>query len=256
MPRCNKPLRTTHAAAWLTAAALAATACAAGTDSVADTREVFNQGAPPWLGAVGKLLVPGSIYRDGFRIHLQENCSATLVARSPASKADTIITAWHCLVNYRDLSKPIIFTLPAGPGGALEREAYRLADGGGMHADWALLRLRLPVAPGEAASLAIHPGRADPGQRISMAGYSRDPGKGQGGNLLTFDPGCHITAQGPVITESDCLAHKGASGGAVVQMSAGGSAQFSGVVSEGDGAGFSTFVPVTAFRSAINRYLY
>lgn len=256
MPRCKKlsspilaaGLVATCAALWQPAAALAAGAAE-------DSREVFSGSAPGWLRAVGKLQVPGSVYRDGNLSHLQENCSATLVVGLPGRAADTIVTAWHCLENYRDLSRPIIFSLPAGTGGALQREAYRLADGGGMHADWAVLRLRHPVTPAEAGALLMHPDRADPGRTISMAGYSRDQGKGDGGDRLTFDPACRITAQAPVSSDCDCLAYKGASGGAVVQLSTGGTPQFSGVISEGDSEGFSTFVPVEAFRGALRRFL-
>ena len=262
MPRCRNSSSSVRRlrnrpAAWLLAvsAALAAQASPADDAIAADSRQVYDGAAPAWLRAVGKLQVPGSTYRDGVSSHQFENCSATLVTSATGRGADTIITAWHCLVNYNDLSRTITFTLPTGARGSLQREAYRLADGGGMHADWALLRLRQPVAPGDVAALLIHPGRASAARAISMAGYSRDTGKGEGGNRLTFDPVCRITAQGPEITDSDCLAHKGASGGAVVQLSAAGTPQFSGVISEGNGLGLSTFVPVAAFRNAMSRHL-
>jgi hypothetical protein len=124
-----------------------------------------------------------------------------------------------------------------------------------MHADWALLRLHQPVAPEDTAALTVHTGRADPHLAISMAGYSRDEGKGDGGRQLTFDPACRITTQMPGITDSDCTAHRGASGGAVIQLSATGTAVLAGVVSEGDGAGISTFVPVSSFSDALRQYL-
>lgn len=199
--------------------------------------------------------MPGSKYHDGKRNHLQEGCSATLIANAVAREADTIVTAWHCLANYNDLSKPILFILLPGTPDGLQREAFPLADGGGMYADWALLRLRQPIALTGGVALAIHPGRANPAWDIAMAGYSRDQAKGGGGDRLTFDPACLITKQAALISHSNCLAHKGASGGAVVQLSSTGAPQFSGVVSEGNGAGVSTFVPVTVFRSAINRFL-
>ena len=259
MPRCKKSSSArstacTILARWLLTALSALTPATLAGDGRAtpDPREVYGPAAPQWLRAVGKLQVPGGVFRDGNHHYVREDCSATLVTASPGRKADTIVTAWHCLANYRDLSRAILFTLPQG---AQPREAYRLTDGGGMHADWALLRLRQPVAPAEAAALSIHTGRADRDNVISLAGYSRDSGKGGGGGQLTFDPACHITAQAAQVTDSDCLAHRGASGGAVVQLSAGGEALLSGVVSEGDGDGFSTFVPVDAFRSALRQYL-
>ncbi|MFC1578763.1 trypsin-like serine peptidase [Pseudomonadota bacterium] len=224
-------------------------------EAVADRREIYSPASPAWLRAVGKLQVPGSRYSAGRRTHLQENCSATLVVSAAARSADTIITAWHCLADYSDLSKPITFTLSPDLPGTAQRQAYRLADGGGMHADWAILRLFRPVAVQEAQALAVHHGRADTGRDITMAGYSRDTGKGAAGSRLTFDRNCRITAQAPEASQSNCIAHKGASGGAVVQLSAEQLPLYSGVISEGNGAGLSTFVPVASFRDELARHL-
>ena len=88
-----------------------------------------------------------------------------------------------------------------------------------------------------------------------MAGYSRDADMGALGERLTFDPACLITAAEPSVSDSNCTAHKGASGGAVVQISEAGTPLFSGVISEGDSIGFSTFVPVAVFRGAIIQHL-
>ena len=243
---------------WLIAAIVIAplqSSLAKPADDSVDSREAYSNASPAWLRAVGKLHVPGSRYRAGRRMHLQENCSATLVARDTQGRADTIITAWHCLADYNDLSKPITFTLLPDLPGAMERQAYRLADGGGMHADWAILRLYQPVAAHEVQALAVHQGRARIGREISMAGYSRDSQLGADGARLTFDPKCRITAHATTASHSDCFAHKGASGGAVVQFSTAGLVQFSGVISQGNGAGFSTFVPVASFRSALALHL-
>ena len=278
MSQCNKLSRRPHRArqllagwlaVWLTASAVVPgaadpaavtgttgeTAVDSSVDPGNDSREVYSSAAPQWLRAVGQLRVPGSQYRNGATEHLQEDCSATLVTRLPRRAADTIITAWHCLANYRDLSRPIIFTLLPGQPDALQREAFQLADGGGMHADWAILHLREPVAATRVAGLLVNPGSADPALPITMAGYSRDPGKGNGGTRLSFDPACQVTARGAAASDSNCLAHKGASGGAVVQLSPAGTPRYSGVISEGNGAGISTFVSVDAFRSAINLHL-
>jgi hypothetical protein len=220
-----------------------------------DARQVYWAGAPDWLRAVGKLQVPGHRYHDGRRSHHKEDCSATLVRGHSGTRADTIITAWHCLEFYNDLSKPITFTLPAGAQGKITSEAYRLADGGGMHADWAILRLYKAIPAHRVAALRIHPEQADPGRPISMAGYSRDSGIGNNGEHLSFDPACAITHQATTVSDSDCIAHKGASGGAVIQASAEGEPRVCGVISQGDGAELSTFVPVSGFRNAINLYL-
>jgi hypothetical protein len=220
-----------------------------------DSRVAYSATAPQWLRAVGKLQVPGNRVHEGHRVHHREDCSATLVARAGSDRADTIITAWHCLEFYNDLSRPITFTLMPGLDQHFTSEAYRLADGGGMHADWAVLRLQQPVISSTVTPLGIHPVRADPGRTITMAGYSRDDGLGNNGEQLTFDPACRITAQQSAISQSNCRAFKGASGGAVIQLSGAGEAQVCGVISQGDGAGLSTFVPVGGFRNAVDRAL-
>jgi hypothetical protein len=216
---------------------------------------VFSGETHGWLRAVGKLQVPGQRYRDGRKSHYVEDCSATLVARSSNSDANTIVTAWHCLEWYSDLTKTITFTLVSTDGEPLQREAYRLRDGGGMHADWAILRLRKTITAAQVPALLLHPQTADPGQPVTMAGFSGDAGMGDGGLALTFDADCAITAQDRALGDTDCSAFKGASGGAVVQLSQTGEPRVCGVISQGNGEGRSTYVPVSSFRSALNLYL-
>jgi hypothetical protein len=88
-----------------------------------------------------------------------------------------------------------------------------------------------------------------------MAGYSRDSGIGDSGQVLTFDPACVIQHQQRSLGDTNCLAHKGASGGAVIQLSNNTEPLMCGVISQGNGEGRSTFVPVSGFRNAINLYL-
>lgn len=221
----------------------------------ADSRQVLTAASSPWLRAVGKLQVPGQRYRNGHSSHYLEDCSATLVSSATQRDANTIITAWHCLELYGDLSKPILFTAVTVSGESLEREALRLADGGGMHADWAILRLRRKISSQQIIALNVHPHIADPDQPITMAGYSSDSGIGNSGQTLTFDPACAIYQQQPRLGDTNCVAHKGASGGAVVQLSESGQPLICGVISQGNGEGRSTFVPVSRFRNAINLYL-
>lgn len=223
-------------------------ACA---DVNADDRMVY-EGGEHWLAAIGRLQVPSQRYRDGSRRHFVESCSATLLARPGAAHADTVVTAWHCLEYYRDLSRPITFAAAQDPDSPAV-EAYRLADGGGMHADWAILRLR-EVLPATGA-LLVHQDRADADRLITMAGFSRDAGVGRDGTRLTYDPHCRITYQATATTDTDCRAYKGASGGAVVQLSGDGRPLYSGVVSEGDSDGFSRYVPVRRFRITLQRLL-
>jgi len=230
----------------------------------ADAREVFSSKSPTWLRAVGKLHVPGVKFESGHQLNHREDCSATLVGNTAPETtgaggvnrpaADTIITAWHCLEFYRDISKTITFTLLYGTQDSFSVAAYRLADGGGMNADWAVLRLVDPVPAKLVSALSVHPAKADKHRSIIMAGYS----KNSEGERLSYDPHCSITDLSPALkgtSESNCNALKGASGGAVVQFSTGGEPLLAGVVSQGNGQGLSLFVPVAEFRSAIRASL-
>jgi hypothetical protein len=221
----------------------------------ADKRQVFSGETFPWLHAVGKLQVPGQRHKDGHTSHYLEDCSATLVSLPGRVEADIIVTAWHCLALYRDLSKPIFFTAETASGAALKRQAHRLADGGGMHADWAILGLRNAVPAQVMTALSVHPQFADSARPIIMAGYSRDIGIGDEGHVLTFDPACTIIAQDQALGETNCTAFKGASGGAVIQLFDNGEPRICGVISQGNGQGHSTYVPMDSFRNAINLHL-
>lgn len=221
----------------------------------ADQRSVYSEESPSWLNAVGKLEVPANRYLDGRRKHHREDCSGTLLASAPGRRADLVLTAWHCLEDYDDLSRSIVFTLRPNSEQPVQREAYRVADGGGMHADWALLKLYRPVEATQVPGLPPHPARADASRPITMAGYSGDNGLGDGGATLTYHRNCRVTQQQLRESESDCQAYKGASGGAVIQLSAEGEAQLSGVISRGNSESVSIYVPVAGFRGSLNRFL-
>lgn len=218
-----------------------------------DPRRSLSASSPSWLGAIGALDVPAQRSVRGRRVNMREDCSATLVSRDGDSAANIIVTAWHCLEYYRDLSRPITFSLLLPNTTPLTLTARRLADGGGMHADWAILKLERALAPHIAHSLAVHPGRAEAGIPVTMAGYS--PAGDDRIRSLRFHANCRITAQQRNSTDTDCVALKGASGGAVAQRSVSGSMHFSGVISEGDGTGYSRFVPTSMFRQTLDQYL-
>lgn len=244
---------TRRAAIWLTALLpLTSTAL----DEPAQTQLVekrlrYSQASPAWLAAVGRLHIPTTRYVAGDINAYVENCSATLVATPGARAADTIVTAWHCLEDYSDLSREIVFTLIDPAGKQTRRTATLLYDGGGMHADWAILRLRPSIPRSLVQPLQLTPGELDWDTALSMAGYSRDKGLGRGGGQLTYDPDCAITGRAQAALDTGCQAYKGASGGAVVQLSPQGEARFSGVISAGDSVGISRFVPLARFRKEL-----
>ncbi|WP_157976506.1 trypsin-like serine peptidase [Parahaliea mediterranea] len=225
---------------------------AATADS--DPRRRFSAGeSPDWLRAVGRLVVPGIKLEDGRRRHHIERCSATLVQSHSGRRADTIVTAWHCLEYYEDLSRRIVFQLTDNSGQVLEFEARQLADGGNIEADWAILRLQRAVLPGTAPALAIADTVAS--APLLMAGYSRDAGIGMAGQQLSYDPACAVTHQDKTFSDSDCRAYKGASGGAVIQVGSDGSPALTGVISQGDGEGLSRYIPIGIFKRTLLGYL-
>lgn len=232
-----------------------ATLLMASSGAGAEQREVFADSSPDWLQSVGKLDVPGIAFKDGERRHQRENCSGTLVAPAGKRMADIVVTAWHCLEFYNDLSKPITFTLLPGSDEAIRREAYRLVDGGGMYADWALLRLYRPVDTRIIPAMELNPQRGDTQRPVTMAGFSGDDGLGRAGTVLTYHHSCQIIRQERDASETDCSAYRGASGGAVIQLSQSGGARLTGVISRGNSEGISIYVPVSGFRGSLEQHL-
>jgi V8-like Glu-specific endopeptidase len=223
---------------------------------IRESREMFSANSPQWLEAVGKLQVPGVKYEQGQQRNHREACSATLIGSRGSTQANTIITAWHCLEFYEDLSKTIVFTLRNGTPDSFSSEARVLAHGGGMHADWAILRLQTPVSASQFTALELNSTGVDTLRPITMAGYSNDGENSQYGQRLSYDFSCDVLPS--VISNngaSNCIAMKGASGGAVTQISADGRIELAGVISRGNSSDFSEYVPVEIFRLAALAHL-
>ncbi len=211
----------------------------AGSCAHAGERAVFSTQADQRLLAVGKLTVPGYDRVDGERLYREENCTASLVAPS------TILTAWHCLEHYRDLSRDPVFTLPLVPGqGAIV--ARRVADGGGMEADWALLRLARPVEDVEPLPVVAFPGA---GSELLLAGYARDEGLCGGGEKLTWQAGCTVADISRQRVSTNCVTYKGASGGAVLSVDG-----VVGVISAGDSTAQTWFYPSGGFITRLRAF--
>jgi V8-like Glu-specific endopeptidase len=204
----------------------------------ADPRQQFTAQSPSWLSAVGKLTVPGQRFEQGERLHYREDCTATLIG------TQTILTAWHCLEYYGDVSHDIVFTLPYANRHDSWR-ARRLADGGGMRADWALLRLDRPISDITPVPVRME-FQTSVNAPVSIAGYSRDDGLGAGGKILTWQSACSITGNEDYRVATNCLAYKGASGGPALFEGA-----IIGVVSAGDGQGQTYYAPSSSFGSAV-----
>ncbi len=133
-----------------------------------------------------------------------------------------------------------MFTLPNAPQ-PTRVLARRLVDGGGMKADWALLRLQQPihfVKPVPVQRYGIDHGKVP----LVLAGFARDYPLGDGGKTLTWEADCRQTDLENHRVGTSCITYKGASGGAVV---AGG--HLVGVISAGDGEAVTYFAPSSLF---------
>ncbi len=202
-------------------------------------RAAFDVNAPQLLRAVGKLSVPGHDRVDGRRRQRDENCSASLVA------PDAILTAWHCLEYYRDLSRDPLFSLPNVPGQE-PVAARRISDGGGMMADWALLKLMRPIRSVE--PLPVRRYSPSSGELL-LAGFARDAGPGAGGEHLTWQGGCRLMAGD--LPGTNCRTFRGASGGPVLS-----GGYIIGVISARDEEQRTLFAPSTVFLSDLRPYIH
>jgi len=216
----------------------------------ADRRLPVADDAPTWLLAVGRLAIPTSRVENGRRRHYDERCSGTLLAPPDGGDAQFVLSAWHCLEYYTDLSRTIRFELAGLAGEVLERRARAVASGGGMAADWALLQLDPPIPAGRGATAELDGREVAAGSRLAMAGFSGDPGLGAGGERLTYDPACRVTGLSGPDRLTDCLAYKGASGGGAFH-----GGRLVGVLSRGDSQGRSIYVPTARFLPAVTRRL-
>lgn len=211
---------------------------------------------PAPIPGLGRLLVPAVRYENGYPVHYDERCSATVVAPAGHTASTLIISAWHCLEDYRDLSRALLFES--------HREgvarAFPVLSGGSMHSDWALLRVDrplrefLPLPESPAAGLhraALQPVDPSAAERpaLLMAGFPRGAGRPGAGPLVRR---CTILGRDGADLRGDCILHKGTSGGAV--LSGEREPVYLGVISRGDGESQSIFVPVARFLERIRPY--
>jgi hypothetical protein len=209
----------------------------------------FAQSAAPRV-SVGRLLIPAIRHENGYARHYDEACSATLIAAEVRTSSRYLLSAWHCLADYSDLSRPIIFEHSSGR----RLQAWLITSGGGMAEDWALLRLTAPL--GEPTVLGSAPSGGtlvSTGSKLLMAGYPHDGNKPP---KLAALRSCEVIDDTKRDIATNCVLSKGASGGAVFEAaSAPCCSRYVGVISRGDGLSQSIFVPLARFTERLRGHM-
>ena len=139
-------------------------------------------------------------------------------------------------------------------GNIISRIAYRRSNGGGMHADWAILKLDKEVKRSEVKPIEYLIPDISVGDSISIAGYAKD--KNSAGNRFDLNYGeCKVTEIATDIRLSDCTAVKGNSGGAVMRKIDQYNFGLAGIISEGNERNISSFVPIKIFYPELQKYM-
>jgi hypothetical protein len=224
-----------------------------------DGRQIVNSTSPAWLGSIGQLSIPTRKWVERDYEHSNERCTATLLRDASHRRASRILTAWHCLEYYSDLSRSIAFKWTTPTGQTLYREARPNSHGGGMDSDWAIMSLNEPI---DLADVDIPQPRPDGREvlndasgSIALAGFSADEGLGNGGKHLTYQEECQTRPDPSDDIAINCIAFKGASGGpAIVNLRSPDGSEWQswlvGVLSRGNGVDTSVLVVSDEFYPA------
>ena len=218
----------------LAAALFSATMTALG----ADPRAPLPEHVGGWQRALFPLSIPVTRLTEGRMRHFTEHCTAVAVTPGPNS---IFVSAWHCFEHYRSTILPIQLV---NPYTVTPIPMKLLESGGSMQEDWALLT---PVSSLTVDTwIPISTTRHHIGQPLIAAGFAPQPN--QSGDeaverYLLADAACAVINGSTHPPASDCVARKGASGGAIIALTDSGSARLQGIISAGDGEAVSYFYP-------------
>ena len=228
----------------LAAALLSATL----TAPFADPRTPLPEHAGGWQRALFPLRIPVTRLIEGRMRHFTEHCTAVAVTPGPNS---LLVSAWHCFEDYRSTITPIQLI---DPDTATPVPLKLLETGGSMQEDWALLTTDPPLSIDSWIPISTTPHQL--GQPLIAAGFAPRPdqsGEDAVERYLLADIACSVidaTAHPPA---SDCVAKKGASGGAMIALTDSGSARLQGIISAGDGEAVSYFYPAPLLIRRLDR---
>ena len=228
----------------LVAALLSATL----TAPFADPRTPVPEHAGGWQRALFPLRIPVTRLIDGRMRHFTEHCTA--VAVTPGLNS-LLVSAWHCFEDYRSTITPIQLI---DPDTATPVPIKLLETGGSMQQDWALLTPDLPLPIDSWIPISTTPHHI--GQRLIAAGFAPRTDQGEDDAVerhLLADLACSVIDASTHPPASDCVAKKGASGGAMIALTDSGSARLQGIISTGDGETVSYFYPAPLLIRRLDR---
>ena len=170
--------------------------------------------------------VPSEKRESGQNRHYTERCSGTLLQSVEPKGPKLLMTAWHCIEHYADLSKTIGVRFPHAADKARSYSARVYRSGTSISSDWALLKLTAPVGDPKLTGLPLAaPWENEKATALGFAGALE-----QGRSTLSFDPRCVWSTSN---LWASCQSSKGSSGGPLVQVRSN-QAYLVGVISQGD----------------------
>lgn len=198
-------------------------------------RKRYDAQAPAWMQNVASIEVPGIKFEHGRARHYTEYCSGTLLRDDSSSETRYVISAWHCVEYYQDLSRSIKIRFPHFQSSPSVYSARLIDSGGGITNDWALLELS--NGPNKAQLPGMPLIMTDPAKPATAMGFALalDNGRQQ----LAFDDSCSAQSAQHWL---NCTTSKGASGGPIVQT-LGSSTGIVGVISQGDSRALTISYP-------------
>ena len=193
-----------------------------------DTRQIVNGKSPSWTKAIGRLIIPTKlefITKKRYKTNYKK-CSASLINIENLNYSKIIVTASHCLTDYKKSTGDLRFIIKNRSGNMIQKTAFIYKDSNynskklKTNSDYAILILNSGISSEEVNPFIVNKKSFTQLQKnskksfASLAGFSGDIG--EFGARLTYDPKCKLTYYSDIYGASNCSGFKGASGGPVV----------------------------------------
>ncbi|PLX96509.1 MAG: hypothetical protein C0620_02330 [Desulfuromonas sp.] len=188
--------------------------------ALTDSREVYRDGSALYLEH------SGPIYLDSYG-RLSDICTANLLTDQPGSSRRLVATAAHCLQTAQKQGRQPKVVFHSRDGSLVQTSLSLLALN--EEKDYALLAVDDFSAVRSIEPLSLPP---DVSQEydsfwdylllefydydLMMAGYCGDDGRGQRGQVLTYDHQCQEIGLQEFWANTNCTMYPGSSGGAVL----------------------------------------